>query len=433
MKRFFLIPAAAIIVAALAAPTTAERELVDKIVAVVEDEAIFESDVAMLIAQMMVQQGRSSLTDAERSEIYERMLKEMINEKLVIAQAGRLDVDIPFSTVEERVNQAIDENRRALGGEESFTRQLEREGFTIESLKQLYRNQIRNRMLVDEVIRSEVDRGGIEITDAELRQFYSEKQGDLPERPAVAHLKTIFIGFDSSENVQSDAKAKIDDIYRRAVAGESFSELAKSYSEDPSAPLGGDLGFVKLEDLADQNFAAVVAGLGLGEISEPVKTPYGYHIIQMTEKNPDTGEVRIRHILVRMSAEEDDVQDLYAQATSIREQITQGASFEQLATQHSTDPNAGEGGDLGWLKIADLPEFFQDVLSGMQPGEVSQVLRESAGFRIVKLVDRQAPRPYQFEEIKPELRRMYEGEKLEEIYKEYVEELRDKFTVVMYR
>jgi peptidyl-prolyl cis-trans isomerase SurA len=176
-----------------------------------------------------------------------------------------------------------------------------------------------------------------------------------------------------------------------------------------------------------------VAGLGLGEISEPVKTPYGYHIIQMTEKNPDTGEVRIRHILVRMSAEEDDVQDLYAQATSIREQITQGASFEQLATQHSTDPNAGEGGDLGWLKIADLPEFFQDVLSGMQPGEVSQVLRESAGFRIVKLVDRQAPRPYQFEEIKPELRRMYEGEKLEEIYKEYVEELRDKFTVVMYR
>jgi peptidyl-prolyl cis-trans isomerase SurA len=433
MKRFILLPTVIFLMAALAAPSPAERELIDKIVAVVEDEAIFESDVAMLIAQMMVQQGRSSLTDAERKEIYDRILQEMISEKLVIAQAARLDVEIPFSAVEERVTQAIDENRRALGGEEAFIRQLEREGFTLESLKQLYRNQIRNRMLVDEVVRMEVDRGEIDIADAELRQFYEEKKADLPQRPAVAHLKTIFIGFDSSDQVQADTRAKIDDIYRRAMAGESFPDLAKSYSEDPSAPMGGDLGFVEPEDLADQNLAAAVAGLGLGEISEPIKTAHGYHIVQVTEKNPDTGEVRIRHILVRISAGDEDVQELYSQATSIREQLQQGASFGDMARKYSTDPNANEGGDLGWLKIADLPEFFRDVLSGMQPGDISQVLRESSGFRIVKLVDRESPRPYEYEEVKAELRRMYEGEKLEDIYKEYVEELRGKFNVVVYR
>lgn len=432
MKRTILRAVMAVLLCVFASNAAAERELIDRIVAVVEDEAIFQSDIEMLIAQLMFQQGRTSLTDAEQDEMYDRVLNELINEKLVIAQAGRLDVDIPFSAVEERVNQAIEENRRALGGEESFTRQLAREGFTLDSLRKLYREQIRNRMLVEEILRMEVDRGQIEISDNELRRFYEEKQSEFPNRPAVVHLKTIFIGFDTSDKVKIDAKQKIDDIHRRAMAGESFAELAKSLSEDPSAPLGGDLGYVNPEDLAEAAFADAVSGLGVGEISEPVQTAYGYHIIQVTEKKPDSDEVRIRHILVRMSADENDIAQVYAHASSIHQQIEQGASFEQLADQYSTDPNASEGGDLGWLKSADLPEFFQDVLADMKPGDVSQVLRESAGFRIVKLVERQAPRPYEFDEIKPELRRLYEQEKMGEIYAGYVEDLRKKFTVVMY-
>jgi peptidyl-prolyl cis-trans isomerase SurA len=433
MKRFVseLVVLSLFVMTAVDAP--AERELVDQIVAVVEDEAIFASDIEMLIAQLMFQQGRTSLTDTEQKEMYDRMLNELINEKLVIAQAGRLDVDIPFSTVEERVNQAIEDNKRALGGEEAFTSQLAREGFTPESLKKLYRQQIRNRLLVEEVLRMEMDRGQVEISDNDLRQFYEEKKTEFPDRPAVVHLKTIFVGFDSSEKVRVDAKARIEEIRRRALGGEAFADLAKEFSEDPSAPLGGDLGFVNPEDLAEPVFAQTIAELDLGEISEPVQTAYGYHIIQITEEKPDRDEVRIRHILVRMSADDEDIEEVYAQASSIREQIEQGASFEQMADQYSTDPNASEGGDLGWLKTADLPEFFQDVLAGMQPGDISQVLRESTGFRIVKLIERQAPRPYEYDEIKPELLQLYEQEKMGEIYAEYVEGLRDKFTVVVYK
>ena len=79
---------------AFVAGSHAERELVDRIVAVVEDEAIFESDIEMLITQFMFQQGRTSMTDAEHEEMYNRVLKEMINDKLIVAQAGRLQVDI---------------------------------------------------------------------------------------------------------------------------------------------------------------------------------------------------------------------------------------------------------------------------------------------------------------------------------------------------
>jgi peptidyl-prolyl cis-trans isomerase SurA len=423
---------AVMLLVAFAGGSRAERELVDRIVAVVEDEAIFESDVEMLITQFMFQQGRTSMTDEEHEEMYNRILQDVINDKLVVAQAGRLDVDIPFSTVEERVNQAIEDNKRSLGGEEAFERQLNREGFKLEDLKKLYRDQIRNRMLVEEVLRMEVNRGTIEIGDAELRQFYEEKKSEFPMRPAVVHLLTIFIGFESSEQVRVDAKARIDEVHRRAMGGESFTELAKTYSEDPSAPLGGDLGFVKPEDLAEPAFAKAVANLSIGEISNPIQTSFGFHIVQVTERNPDTGEVRIRHILIRPTASEEDVEDVFAKATSIRAEIGNGASFEEMADLHSTDPNATKGGDLGWLKVDDLPAFFQDVLAGMRPGEISQVLRESAGFRIVKLLEREEPRPYEFDEIKPELQRLYEQEKLEDLYKEYVKGLRDRFTVVVY-
>lgn len=431
-KTAWILVTAAIV--ALLAPTVrAERELIDQVVAVVDDEAVFESDIIMVINQLMMQQGKTSITDAERNEMYTQVLQNLINDKLIIAQARRLDIEIPFSTVEERVNKAVDENRKALGGDEPFQRQLEREGFSLEALKQLYRQQIRNRMLVEEVLRTEVDRGQIEITDDELRKFYDEKKAEFPDRPSVVHLKTIFIGFESSSSVQTNARARIDDVYNRAVSGESFSELAKTYSEDPSAPLGGDLGFVNPADLADPALSQAVAGLGLGEISEPIKSALGFHIIQVTERNPDNNEVRLRHILIRMTADDADVADLFGRATQLHDQVVAGASFENIANEHSTDPNAGPGGDLGWLKADELPEFFRDVLSGMAPGDISQVLRESSGFRIVKLVDREDPRPYAFEEIRNELRQLYEQDKMEVIYKGYVEKLRGDFHVAIFR
>ena len=120
-------------------------------------------------------------------------------------------------------------------------------------------------------------------------------------------------------------------------------------------------------------------------------------------------------------------------ATRLHEQLDEGASFENLANEYSTDPNAGPGGDLGWLKAEDLPEFFRDVLAEMQPGDISQVLRESSGFRIVKLVEREDPRPYEFEEIRNELRQMYEQDKMEVIYKDYVEKLRGDFHIAIFR
>ncbi len=411
------------------APAHAEKQLIDRIVAVVDDEAIFESDVDTAVRQFMLQRGASGITPAQRDSLFQAALESLIDDRLVIAQAGRLGIDVPFSDVEAQVNKAIEENKKMIGGEEAFQRQLTAEGLTLEELKKLYRTQLRNRMLVERVLQKDMVREHGEVTDDELRAFYERHKDDLPQRPEVVHLKTIFIGFDTASGATGAARKKALDIRRQLIEGANFEELARRESDDPSGKFGGDLGFVKPEDLREPAFAAAVKNLDVGQISEPILTVYGYHIVEVTERRPDTGELHIRHILVRAAPSDSDIQEVYAKANEIYEGLKAGAPFDSLAAKYNTDPAADKYGDLGWLRVAELPQFFKDTLAQMKPGDISQVFRESAGFRIVKLVERDAARPYEFSEIKPDIKRLYDQDRFGNSYEAYVAGLRKKFDI----
>ena len=422
--------AGCLIAGAAFGPVRAQGVLVDRVVAIVEDHAILQSDVDNAVAQYLLQTGASNATDEERANLAEDALKELINNKLVVAKADELGITVSFSEVENAVDSAIDDNRKAMGGEEAFRRQLEAENLTIDSLKKLYREQIQNRMLVERVIAGQIDRSEILITDEELMATYEEKKSLLPARPAVVHLATIFMGLDSSVGAREAARNNIDDLHRRVLAGEDFGELAKEYSEDPSAETGGKLGKLKLSDLSNRAFADAASELGVGDVSDPVLTPYGFHLIKVTGKDDLSGEVELSHILVRITAEERDIDDVFEAANDVHAQLVAGAPFDSMAVKYSTDTNtASQGGDLGWLKADDLPEFFRDVLLGMVPGEFSPVLREPSGFRIVKLLEREDARPYEFDEVRDELTKLIEQEKMASMYDVYLETLRSEFYV----
>jgi peptidyl-prolyl cis-trans isomerase SurA len=329
------------------------------------------------------------------------------------------------------VKKAIDENTKQLGGEEAFERQLQAEGLSLEELKKLYRTQIRNRMLVERVLQKDMAKDHKDPTTEELHQFYLDNKNRFPLRPEVAHLKTIFIGFDTSTGSTGEAKKKIDALRARIVAGEKFEDVAKAESDDPSSALGGDLGFVKPEDLREPNFAKAATTLAVGALSEPVLTVYGYHLIEVMEKRPETGEVHLRHILVRAEPTDKDVEEVFATANKVHSDLMAGASFDSLAARYNTDPAADKKGDLGWLRVSELPEFFRDVLANLKPGEISQVTRESTGFRIVQLIERDAERPYEYTEIKDELKQYYQQQSFGDSYETYVKELRKKFSVEM--
>ena len=422
--------AAAFFVGALAGSGSAQEVIVDRVLAVVEDDAVFQSDVDQGVKQILLQRGSSELAAPDRASLEKEVLDELIKTKLVIAKAGRLGISVPFSDVEKLVERAVEENRQALGGEQAFTRQLSAEGLTLETLKRLYREQIHNRMLVERVLAREIDRASVVASEEELRIAFEERKSSFPERPMVVHLATIFVGLESSERAAGAARTQADSLRQRILAGEDFTEIAKRYSEDPSAETGGRLGKVKLSDLSNRAFADAAGQLRVGEISEPVLTPFGYHIIEVTSADSVSGEVELRHILVRIKAEEPDIQKVYENAQDIHRRLVDGAPFDSMAVRYSTDEaSAASGGDLGWLRQADLPEFFRDVLREMKTGDISPVLREPSGFRIVKLLEREDARPYTFEEVRKELGDLLQQEKIEAMYEDYLERLKDEFFV----
>jgi peptidyl-prolyl cis-trans isomerase SurA len=426
---------AAILVSILAAavwlsPAVAKKELVDKVVAVVEDDAIFQSDIEQTLKQFLVQRGLTNPPPSERGTLEQQALEELINAKLVLAKAKRLGIEVSFDEVERAVDRAIEENKQTLGGAAAFQRQLAAENMTMDELKRLYREQLRNRMLVDRVLAREISRGSLRVTDQDVLDAYQKKKAELPPRPSVVRLRTIYVALSSSANAKAESRARIEELHRRIGAGEDFAKVAEEKSEDPSAKNGGNLGTLKLADLSDRTFADAAAGLSIGEVSQPVLTSYGYHVIQVTAADSTTGEVTLRHILVRVKPGEEDTQAAFAKANDLREKLAGGAPFDSTAMLHSDDEaTASGGGDLGWLRIEDLPEFFQDVLETMSPGDISQVLREPAGFRIVKLVEREGERPFEFAEVKDEIRNLVEKEKMASAYDTYLAGLRSEFYV----
>lgn len=414
---------------AWAATASADRRVIDRIVAVVDDDAIFESDVEQAVRQNLIQQGKTEIAPAERDKLFDEALQVLIDDKLVIAQAAVLGIDVPFSEVEAEVNKAMDENRKTLGGDDAFNAQLAAEGLSLDELKKMYRVQIKNRMLVERVLRRDMERKRVEPTDAELKALFEERKSELPERPEVSRLQTIFMGFDSSPGASNVSRTKIEALRARIIAGEDFGEVAKKESEDPSAALGGDLGFLRPQDLREPAFSNAVAALKVGEVSQPVLTVYGYHLIQVTEVRQSTGEVHVRHILIRAQPTDTDIDNVFKTANFVYDEVKRGVPFDSLAARYNTDPAAGQYGNLGWVRVSELPQFFQDVLKDMKPGDVSQVLRESSGFRIVKLLEVEAARPYEFAEVRDEVKRLYDQERFSSSYESYLAELRKKFHV----
>lgn len=412
------------------ATTAAQAEVIDRIVAVVEDDAIFQSDVDQLIKQFLMMRGMTEVPDSDKAVLEQQALDELINSRLIVAKANKLNVNVSFADVEQRVNAAIDENKKRLGGDEAFQQALDAENMTLDVLRQTYREQIRNQMLVERVQQMELDRSKLQVSDEDLRALYEQRKGTFPMRPDVVHLKTIVIELQSSENARKAALEKIQELRDRIAAGASFEEIAEEYSEDPSAKHGGALGSVRLSDLSDRNFADAAAALKVGEVSEPVLTSFGYHLIKVNGADEATGTVELSHILVRMQPGDDDVQEVFARANKIHDEIMAGAPFDSMAAEYSDDEaTAASGGDLEWLRVDNLPEYFRDVLSTMNVGDISPVLREPNGFRIVQLVEREEERRYTFDEVKDELMNLAREEKLRGAIDTYVEGLRDEFYV----
>jgi peptidyl-prolyl cis-trans isomerase SurA len=293
-----------------------------------------------------------------------------------------------------------------------------REGYdTTQAFKtelQGYRNQLAQKYLTDNDAREKL-----------LKQAYQRSLTEINGWYILINCQTEASPVDTLK-----AWKKARNIRERIILGEPFEQVARSTSDDPLVTInGGNLGYFTAFQMI-MPFEDTAYNLKKGEVSEPVRTPYGYHIIMITGKRPSVGKIKVAHIMkaVPPGTAEKDAKKTEDEIRSIYDQLQKGASFGELAAKYSDHKeSASNGGELNWFGVGEiLSDFAEASFSLANNGDFTKPVRTIYGWHIIKRLDKKAPGS--FEETKSYLESKINESYLNSISKKaFVEKLKKEY------
>jgi len=365
MPRLFrsLLSAAALF---CAAPAFASPELIDRIVAAVDNHIILWSELNYRLRFEIEARQLSAYTPPDTlAALRQEVLSNMVDEQVLILKAQKDSLQIDPSEVEELLGQQFRTARSNMSDSE-FEEMLVRVGLSERQLKARYRKEIRHRLLYRQMRNVVSYRQHITRRDVDA---YRLALGDtLPTQISLSHIR---VKIRPSDEVLAAKRAIIEDIEKKLQAGADFATLAREMSEDPgSADNGGDLGCFGAGTLVPE-FEEVAFELKPGEMSDPVLSPYGYHLIRLNEKREDA--ICSSHILVLAQTVEGDQARAEERLHELRRRALSGEEFSTLARQYSDDANSAmQGGLWGTFPRDQVPAFLKPYIDGLKLDGVSE-------------------------------------------------------------
>jgi len=424
---------------ATVAPRPSAAQRLDGIAAVVNDDVVLQSDVEEQL-YLFLSRSQSRPDSAAIDTLRQEILDQLIDEKLIVAEAERQGLKVTQDEVDTQVNQAISDARKRLGSDAAFQEQLQRENLTEAQLRQKYDREVRRQLMAQRLVQKQVPPQ--KVTPAEAEAFFKEHPDKFPKVPAELRVAVIQIPVEADSATRMAARKRALEAKKRIAAGEKFAKVADEMSEDPgSAHSGGDLGFFGRQQM-DPEFEKAAFSLPLHKVSDPVATPFGWHLIEPLEYDTlktvagkdsiDASghlavELHARHILIRVKLNEADAERARKLADSVRARAAKGEDFAELVKKYSQFQGpAAPGGDLGFISMGSVQPQIREGLADVPVGGVTDVLPNQAGFNIFKVLDKRAERPYTLEEIKDDLPVVVAQIRNRERYDAWVKTLRDK-------
>jgi peptidyl-prolyl cis-trans isomerase SurA len=394
---------------------------VDRIVAVVNDEVITGNDlnerVQLVVRQLQRQGGQLPAADVLQKQILERM----VNDLLQIQLAKETGIKVDDAMLDRTIERIAQENKMGMS---EFRAALERDGIRYSR----FRDDIRNEMLLGRLREREVE-NAVVVTDAEveteLARAAKEQQGDSEYR--LAHILVL---------VQPQATPdQIEQRRRRAAQalaelrrGANFAQVAATFSDAPDALQGGSLGW-RTAGRLPQLFLDALDKMPVDGVSDLIRSPNGFHILKLLEKRGRTAasgvqQTRVRHILLRAR---DGLSEAEARERlqRLRERVTQGADFAELARQHSEDASASRGGDLGWVAAGDTVPEFERVMNDLKDNEISPPVQTPFGWHLVQVLERRSDELSE-DRKKTAARLAIRQRKADEAYQDWLRQMRDR-------
>ena len=341
-----------------------DSKQLDKIIAIVGKEVIFASDVEGRVA-IFSQQRK---TDPNDPKFRKQVLDDLINEKLIITKAIEDSIEVAAEEVSQRLDYTIQNLVQQYGSER---RVEDLYGMSIERLKRNFREDMRKQMMAERLQQQKLY--SVKCTPREVEDFYNKYKDSLPVSPAQLELAHIVLYVRPSAEIKDEIRQKAVKIRDSIIKGGDFAAFAKRYSADQaSAVMGGDVGWVEKGKFVAE-YEKMAYSLQPGEISTPVESPFGYHVIQLVDKRVNA--CNTRHILFKVGGSNDDNQKAKDSLLALKKRAIAGEPFEALARRYSEEKETqGFGGSMGSMDATRLGADLKAILDGMQEGGITDPL-----------------------------------------------------------
>lgn len=404
-----------------------QAQVLDTIVAVVEDDVILERELQNEVL------GVVQRIQASKSEIPPNyVLRKQVLEKMIVDKLQRqLAEKAGINVSEEMLNSSVaDIAQRNNMNVEQFREELARQGMDYTA----FLNNMRNEIVINQLRGREIG-GRIKVTDREV-DHYLETQDKIGDASIQYHLGHILVAVKegaSASEIQK-ALAKAGDIFNKLRGGADFTQVAMTQSDDANALKGGDLGWRTMSEMPTL-FVNDASNMATGDIGGPIRSPSGFHIIKMLETKGigqhTIVKTKVRHILIKTNELIDDA-EAQKRLLALKQRITDGDDFASLARTHSDDKGSAlKGGSLDWVGPNDLVKPFEEAMSKLAINEISDPVQTQFGWHLIQVLDRENKddsSDYRKNQVRDAIRKR----KIEEETELWLRKLRDEAYVEIY-
>jgi peptidyl-prolyl cis-trans isomerase SurA len=383
--------------------------IVDRVVAVVGNRPVLASQVDEEIFSRQ-SQGQPPPKDPDSLlTVRKQVIASIVDEELLVQQAQRdTAIKVTDQEIADGVEQQVRKVRGGFTSEVDYKNELKKAGFgTPEEYRRYLTDQQRRAAFQNRLIdklRTDGKLKPVPPTEQEMRAYFEEQKGNLGNRPATIGFRQIVIAPRPSPEAKARARAQADSIVLELRRGADFATAARRFSQDPgSKDQGGSLNWFRRGVMVPE-FERVAFSLKPGVVSDPVESPFGFHIIQVERVQP--GEVQARHILLIPEIDSVHVDSARALADSVRRLVVSGVPFDSLQ-RALHDPSAEKQADN--VPADKLPEAYAKAFGDADSGSVAPVFvlpgtgtREQ--FVIAQVIARRPPGDIRYEDVRERIR-----------------------------
>jgi len=411
----------AFLLATTSISAVAQVEILDRVVAVVDEDVVLESEVQQRLATIYMQIEKSGTQPPPQEILLQQVLERLISERLQLNMGYSAGIRITDAELNESLGRIAASNQLTM---DQYVEQIHSSGSTLSAV----REEIRNEMILSRVQQGYVMRR-INISSQELDNFLSSEEGRFMTSPDVniGHILLPVPSGTSTEEANGILQ-RAQDLLSQVQSGTDFKQLAIANSADQTALQGGDLGWRKMAQLPGV-FIEAVEKLEVNTVSEPIRSGAGFHLIKLYERRGG-GEKLIeqhfaRHILIKPNEIRDE-ETTISQLNELRDRVTGGEDFALLAKEFSEDPGSAlNGGELGWSTPGMFVPAFEQTMNSIALEEISAPFLSQFGWHILQVTERRN-QDFSDKIMRNNAENLLRQRKYEEELQVWIQEIRDE-------